>query len=47
MTRKKESRHDGCPYRECCTKEDKWCPYLSNNRCTVNEYKNNYMFKGE
>ena len=25
---KKEDRHKGCVYRDFCTKQDKWCPYL-------------------
>lgn len=27
----KEDRHKGCVYRKCCTKKDKWCPFLKNN----------------
>ena len=44
---KKENRHKGCPYRECCTKEDKWCPYINNQNSKNNENKNKHMFKGE
>ena len=40
-----DDRHSGCVYRYCCTKEDKWCPYLSNGRHTCNEYNDNYLFK--
>lgn len=35
----KESRHDGCSYRHCCTKEDKWCPYLKNGHYQHEEVK--------
>lgn len=42
---KKTNRHDGCVYRHCCTKEDKWCPYLKNNRHTCNDYQTNYLYK--
>ena len=40
MLKKKEDRHKGCLYREFCTKEEKWCPYLYNRVNSDNYDKN-------
>lgn len=36
---------NGCCYRRNCNYDIEKCCYLSNGRCLVNEYKNNYLFK--
>lgn len=36
---------EGCCYRQTCSKNHAHCPYLSNGRCTQNEYRDNYLFK--
>lgn len=35
----------GCCYRLTCNFNHKNCPYLCTGRCTINEYKQNYLFK--
>ena len=37
-----DNRHNGCIYRHCCTKQDKWCPYLQKR-----QHKNTIYSKGE
>ena len=41
----KEKHCDGCCYREWHDGDITRCCYLSNNRCLVNEYSDNYLFK--
>lgn len=36
---------DGCCYRHNCDHDLEKCCYLVGNRCIVNEYSDNYMFK--
>ena len=38
-------KHNGCPNRHHCLKDDSKCCYLSNGRCLINEYEDNYIFK--
>ena len=38
-------KHEGCPYRHSCKKDETKCCYLVGNRCIVNEYTDNYIFK--
>ena len=42
---KKEDRHKSCCYRHFCTKEEKYCPYLSDGQHLCNEYSENYLWK--
>ena len=37
--------HNGCPYRHTCKKDETKCCYLVSNRCIINEYEDNYIFK--
>lgn len=36
---------DGCCYRYTCNHDLEKCCYLSNGKCLVNEYSDNYRFK--
>ena len=36
---------DGCCQRITCDHNLEKCCYLSNNRCLINEYKNNFIIK--
>ena len=36
---------DGCCYRTGHNGGKTKCNYFSNNRCLINEYSDNYMFK--
>ena len=36
---------DGCCYRHNCDHDLEKCCYLVGNRCIVNEYSDNYIFK--
>ena len=47
MRQKEEikNRHNGCPYRHSCKKDESKCCYLIGNRCIVNEFHDNYVFK--
>lgn len=40
-----ESFCDGCCYRIGSDGDKTKCNYLSNNRCLINEYSENYLFK--
>lgn len=37
--------HRGCPNRHHCPKDESKCCYLVSNRCIINEYSDNYLFK--
>lgn len=45
MVKKKENQCDGCCYREWHDGDTSKCNYLLNNRCLINEYNDNYLFK--
>lgn len=45
MKKTKKNHCDGCCYREWHNGDTTKCNYLSNNRCLINEYSSNYMFK--
>ena len=36
---------EGCCYRRDCDFDLGKCCYLSNGRCLINEYSENYLFK--
>jgi len=38
-------KHEGCPNRHHCLKDESKCCYLVGNRCIVNEFSKNYLFK--
>lgn len=40
-----ENSHEGCCYRHSCEKDETKCCYLVGNRCIINEYEDNYIFK--
>ena len=40
-----ENKCDGNCYFKINKKNKSKCNYLSNNRCLINEYSDNYMFK--
>ena len=43
--REKQSINNHCLYDCYCSKDESKCCYLSNNRCLINEYEENYIFK--
>lgn len=40
-----ENHCDGCCFRKVHNGDIEKCNYLSRNRCIVNEYSENYLFK--
>ena len=47
QSKEREMVHNGCPYRHSCAKDETKCCYLVNNRCIINEFQDNYLFKSK
>ena len=44
---KTKNKCDNCCQTHITKTETEKCCYLSNNKCLINEYKQNYLFKGD